>query len=314
MRLLVTGASGLLGSKLCELALRNEHEVYSAYSKHEPLIGLPIQLDISNENDVKRAFKQTKPQAVVHAAALTDVDKCELEKELAWKTNVEGTRNIAELCARDKAFLVYISTDYVFDGEKGMFKETDRPSPINHYGLTKFKGEEAVQALNNHSIARGSVIYGSVPATGKTNFALWLLHRLKKKEEIKIVTDQWNSPTLNLNMAQMVLELLEKRIRGTFHTAGGTRLSRYEFAKRIAETFNLNPEYIIPVESNSVKWVAKRPKDSSLDTSKANQTLTYKPLEIIEALEKMKKEITKKRLFTERALLSAGTKCRLTSL
>lgn len=293
LKLLVTGASGLLGSKLCELAIRKNHEVYSVYSQHEPLIGKPIQLDVSNENDVETTFKQIKPEAVVHAAALTDVDKCELEKELAWKINVDGTRNIAELCGRNQVFLVYVSTDYVFDGTKGMYKETDNPAPINHYGFTKLKGEESVKDLANQScIARSSVIYGSIPATGKINFALWLLDKLKRKEKVAIVTDQWNSPTLNVDLANMMLEVLERKLSGIFHLAGATRINRYEFAKCIAETFSLETNLITRAFSEDIPWIAKRPKDSSMNVDKACQTLRNKPLQILEALEKMKKEMT----------------------
>jgi len=292
VKLLITGASGLLGTKLCEIALRKNHEVYSAYSQNRPLYGTPVKLDILDLKAEQQILDRIKPQGVVHAAALTDVDKCEMEKELAWKTNVEATTNLVRLCKERDAYLVYVSTDYVFDGEKGRYKEMDDPAPINHYGLTKLKGEEAVQALNKYCIARGSVIYGSTPATGKTNFALWLLDKLRKKEEVKIITDQWNSPTLNVSMAEMILQILEKRVNGIFHLAGATRLSRYEFAEHLAETFNLDPKYIKPVQSEHIKWIAKRPKDSSLDVSKAKRTLAIKPLEIREALETMKKETT----------------------
>ena len=290
MKLLITGASGLLGTKLCEIALRKNHEVYSAYSQHRPLYGTPVKLDILDLKAEQQILDKIKPQGVVHAAALTDVDKCEMEKELAWKTNVEATTNLVRLCKEHDAYLVYVSTDYVFNGEKGTYKEMDDPAPINHYGLTKLKGEEAVQTLNKYCIVRGSVIYGSTPATGKTNFALWLLDKLRKKEEVKIITDQWNSPTLNVSMAEMILQILEKRVNGIFHLAGATRLSRYEFAERLAETFNLDPKYIKPVQSEHIKWIAQRPKDSSLDVSKAKRTLAIKPLEIREALEIMKKE------------------------
>jgi len=292
LKLLVTGASGLLGSKLCQLAARKNIEVYSAYNQHKPLHGTPIQLNVSNRQTVEKTFRTIKPNAVVHAAALTNVDKCETEKELALKINAEGTRNIAESCSKHKAFLVYISTDYVFKGEQGMYKETDKPAPINHYGLTKLKGEEHVKnLLDNYCIARASVIYGSIPATGKINFALWLLNKLKKKEKVEIVTDQWNSPTLNTNLANMVLEALERKLTGTFHMTGATRLSRYEFAELLAETFNLDKNLITPVSSEQIKWIAKRPKDSSLDVSKAYLKLKNKPLKIHEALQKTKKEV-----------------------
>ena len=290
MKVLVTGASGLLGSRLCQIALKRNHEVYSAYNQHKPSYGTPIELNILDSRRQRHVLQKIKPEALVHAAALTDVDRCELETELAWKTNVEATNDLVRLCKEHRTFLVYVSTDYVFDGEEGMYKETDKPNSINNYGLTKLKGEEAVQALDNYCIARGSVIYGSTPSTGKTNFALWLLDKLKVKEEVRIINDQWNSPTLNVNMAETILEILEKRVEGIFHIAGATRLSRYEFAERIAETFNLDKKYIEPVTSEQMNFIAKRPRDSSLDVSKAKRNFASKPLEIREALERMKKE------------------------
>lgn len=138
-----------------------------------------------------------------YKAALTNVDKCELEKELVWKINVERTANIARSSRKYDAFLVYVSTDSVFDGETGMYKETDKPSSINYYRLTKLKGEEKVKnSVEEFCIARTSVIYGSIPATGKVNFALWLLEKLENKEKVKIVTDQWNSPHVKHKLNQ----------------------------------------------------------------------------------------------------------------
>jgi dTDP-4-dehydrorhamnose reductase len=291
LKILVTGASGLLGTKLCQIALRKNHSVHAAYSQHKPSFGTPFELNILDQTALQQSFKRIQPEAVVHSAALTDVDKCEIDKELASKTNFEATANLANLCNKFGAFLVYVSTDYVFNGEKGMYSEKDPTDPINHYGITKLKGEEAVQTLDNYCIARGSIIYGSTSATGKTNFALWLLEKLRKKEEAKTVTDQWNSPTLNVNMAEMIVEAVEKRKTGIFHMSGASRLSRIEFAQNLAETFNLDTKYIIPVQSNQMKWVAKRPRDSSLNVEKAEQILTYKPRRIREALEEMKKEI-----------------------
>ncbi len=289
MRILVTGSAGLLGSKIVEKLVKKGYDIYASYSKHEPTNGNPIRIDITNEDDVEKAFKISKPDIIIHAAALTNVDECEINKELAWKVNVTGTKNIVNLSKQYNAFLIYISTDYVFNGEKGMYKEDDTPDPINYYGLTKLKGEEEVMRLNNHSIIRSSVIYGSTPAAGKINFALWIIENLEKNKEIKIVTDQWNSPTLNTNLADMIIEILERRLTGIYHLAGATRISRYDFAKLIAKTFNLNENLIIPITSDKIQWTAKRPKDSSLNVSKASKTLTNKPLEITEALKMLKK-------------------------
>lgn len=291
MRLLVTGSGGLLGSKLCELAALENHELYSSYSQHKPLQGTPIRIDISDKNAIKKAFERAKPETVVHAAAFTDVDRCELEKEHAWKVNVEGTTNLAVSCKRHGVFLVYVSTDYIFDGKKGLYKEDDEPNPINYYGLTKLQGEDAVKdLLEDYCIARTSVLYGSTAAAGKTNFALWLLEKLKHNEKAKIVTDQWNSPTLNTNLANMLLEIAERRITGTYHLAGATRISRYDFSKLIAQAFALDADMIRPSLSNEFPWIAKRPTDSSLDVMKSQRSLKSKPWEIKQALEQMRKE------------------------
>jgi len=292
LRLLITGASGLYGSKLAELATARNYEVYSGYSQDQPAFGAPIKFDVSDKNQVEKAFKKVNPEVVVHAATLTDVDKCETNRALAWKINVDGTKNMAEATKTSQAFLIYISTDYVFNGEKGNYKETDPPDPINYYGVTKLKAEEVVGGmLNEYCIARASVIYGSTPAAGKVNFALWVLNKLKKNEQAKIVTDQWNSPTLNTNMAEMTLEIIERRLTGTFHLSGATRISRYDFAKQIAETFDLDPNLLSPAKSAEFSWAAKRPRDSSLDTTKAQQTLKNKPLQINHALARMKQEL-----------------------
>jgi len=293
VKLLVTGASGLLGTRICQLATKQNYEVYSAHSQHATQSGTPIKLDITDSTALKQIFDKTKPDAVVHSAALSDVDKCEEKKDLAWKINVESTSNIAQLCHKHNCFLVYVSTDYVFNGEKGNYKETEQTAPINNYGLTKLKGEQEIkQSTAEYCIARTSVIYGSIPAAGKVNFALWLIEKLRKKEETKTVTDQWNSPTLNTNLAEMILEIVEKRITGTFHLAGATRLSRHEFAQKIAETFDLDENLLRPTSSEKMPWMAKRPRDTSLNVEKAKQTLKNKPLQISEALSRLKMEIS----------------------
>ena len=292
MKLLITGASGLYGSRLAQLALARGIEVYSSDIQSLSVNGKFIKLDISGKIQVDEFFKDIKPDVVVHAATLTDVDKCETNKELAWKVNVEGTKNIVEAAHDSGSFLIYISTDYVFSGEKGLYKETDKPDPINYYGVTKLKAEEIVQTQAEYFIARPSVIYGSTPAAGKVNFALWLIETLRKGEHVKIVTDQWNTPTLNTNLAKMTLEVVERRLTGIYHLCGATRVSRLEFATLIANAFGLDAGLIDPVLSSQFTWPAKRPMDSSLDTSKAQKTLQSKPLVMAEALKQLKSELS----------------------
>ena len=292
MKLLITGASGLYGSKLAKIASTKGFEVYSGYNKDPPTFGIPVQFDVSAKEQVEKTFKKVKPEIVVHAATLTDVDRCETDKQLAWKINVEGTRHMVEETRKMEAFLIYISTDYVFNGNKGLYVENSRPDPINYYGFTKLKAEEYVKAMvDKYCIARTSVIFGSVPATGKVNFALWLLNKLKRNEKINIITDQWNSPTLNTNLAEMTIEIVERQLNGVFHLSGATRISRYDFAMLLSKIFAFETNLIHPIKAEDLTMIAKRPKDSSLNISKAKNLLKNQPIPIHSALKKLKKEL-----------------------
>jgi dTDP-4-dehydrorhamnose reductase len=299
LKLLITGASGLYGSKLAQIALSKGIEVYSSDIQNLSVYGSFVKMDISDKVQVEETFRAVKPDVVVHAATLTDVDKCELNKALAWNVNVEGTKNIVDASKSAGAFLVYISTDYVFSGEKGCYVESDSPEPINYYGLTKLEAETVVMqnmAESDFFIGRPSVIYGSTPAAGKVNFALWLIETLRKGERVKIITDQWNTPTLNTNLAEMTLEVIERRLTGVYHTCGATRVSRFEFAEKIADAFNLNKALIDKVTSEQFTLPAKRPMDSSLDTSLAKRNLTCKPLTLDTSLLRLKEELAQKQV------------------
>jgi dTDP-4-dehydrorhamnose reductase len=292
MKLLITGASGLYGSKLAELALKSGHQVFSVHSQHDAVHGIPIQLDITDKEKVASELKKVKPEVVVHAASMTDVDKCELNKGLAQRINVDGARNVIEGAKGVGAFVLYVSTDYVFDGEKGLYRETDQPSPISFYAYTKLKAEEIIKDSGlTWCIARPSVIYGATLAAGKVNFALWLLGKLKAKERVKVFVDQWNSPTLNSNLAEMTLEAAERRLSGIYHMSGRSRVSRNEFATELAKKFGLDESLIVPTRMRDLSFPAKRPTDSSLDTSKAEKTLNHKPLNLDEAFGRLKTEL-----------------------
>ena len=287
-RLLVTGASGLLGSKIVELA-REDYEIISMHHT-KPLHPSSVKLDITERKQLFSLFSKLKPNIVIHAASETNVDKCETQKEQAWKINVEGTHNIAEACKKEGAKLVYVSTDYVFDGEKGDYTEQDKPNPINHYGITKLEGENQVTShCRDYAILRTSVIYSWHP--WKQNFATWIINQLKQNKEITVVEDHYNTPTLADNLAKITIEVVQKDLQGLYHASGSERISRYEFAKQIAKTFNLDSNLIKPIKmSQLTAWIAKRPRDSSLNTDKIQKQLKTKPLNITEGLNRMKKE------------------------
>ncbi|KUK04385.1 dTDP-4-dehydrorhamnose reductase [Methermicoccus shengliensis] len=284
----VTGGSGLLGNKIAEIALERGYDVYSGYCNHKPEFGKAVKFDLTDANSIVRAINDVKPDVIIHTAALTDVDRCEVDKDLAYKINVEGTKIIAEMARKFNSFLIYISTDYVFDGNKGLYKEEDETNPVNYYGYTKLLGEKYCQ---DFCIARTCVIYGAKPASGKVNFALWLINKLENGESVRIVIDQYITPTLNTNLARMLLEIAERKITGIFHLAGATRVSRFEFVKEIARVFGLDESLIIPSRMDEINWIAKRPRDSSLDTSKATKYLNERPYTLSRALKILKEEV-----------------------
>ena len=291
MRILVTGASGLLGSSFV-MKFAPRHEIHSIYHRHAPPAGIPVALDLTDFDRLDRTVKDIRPDVILHAAALTDVDLCEREKELAMKVNSETTARLASLAKEYGIFMVYVSTDYVFDGSRGLYKEENDPNPTNHYGYSKLKGEETVKELaDNSCIARASAIYGSRPSRGKVNFALWLLEKLRKQERTKVLVDQYVSPTLSANLAEMLNEIMERRLTGIYHVSGATRLSRYEYAEKLCEVVCLDSSLLDGARMEDMDWIARRPMDSSLDVSKAMRTLNTKPLYIEEALSRFKEEL-----------------------
>jgi dTDP-4-dehydrorhamnose reductase len=292
LKIFVSGASGLLGSRVVEMANEKGFEIFSGYHKKIPQFGKPLEFDLKNEALVKKTLVSINPDVIFHCAALTNVDECESNNELARKINGEGPGFIAKAAEQIGAYMAYISTDYVFDGSKGMYEETDETRPINFYGYTKLLGEKAVIGSGtNCLIARTSVIYGQSPASGKTNFALWLLNNLRNNNTVKVLVDQFVSPTLNTNLVDMLLEASQRRLNGIYHMSGNSRVSRYEFAMKLAEVFDLNKDLIEKINMNEINWVAKRPKDSSLNILKVTESLNTKPLNLSKSLNLLKEEL-----------------------
>jgi len=290
-RLLVTGASGLLGNKIVELA-KNDYAVIPLHNT-KPLHSNSLKLDITDATEVLSLFDKLKPEVVIHTASETNVDKCETERENAWKTNVDGTHHIALACSDVGAKLVYISTDYVFDGEKGNYNEQDKPNPINYYGITKLEGEkQAVKHCQKYVILRASVLYGWHP--WKQNFVTWVINQLEQNKEIAVVEDHYTTPTLADNLAEITIEAIQKDLQGLFHASGSESISRYKFAIQIAKTFQLDQNLIKPIKMRQLTaWIAKRPKDSSLNISKIQKQLKTKLLNITEGLKRMRGEAEK---------------------
>jgi len=288
-RILVTGASGLLGSKLVDI-LSKEYEVVPTHNV-QALHPDSMRMDIVEREEVFGVLHTACPDVVAHTAAETNVDKCETEREWAWRLNAAGTRNIAEACTEIGAKLIYVSTDYVFDGAKGLYREEDEANPANYYGLTKLKGEQFVRELcKEFIIARTSVLFGWHHE--KLNFATWVIDSLRNRKKIEVVEDHYNSPTLADNLAEMILDLVKEDAAGVYHTAGSERISRYEFALKIAEAFHFDRTLIRPVKMKDIKiWIARRPVDSSLCVDKVLRETRVLPLNLNKALERIRSSL-----------------------
>lgn len=252
MKVLVTGAKGMLGQDLCPILEDNGYDVI------ETDVNV---MDITKPESIEKVFSAEKPEIVIHCAAYTNVDKAEEDIDTARLINVIGTENIAKACNKYDATMVYISTDYVFDGQgKEPYKPLDKTAPLNNYGLTKWEGETAVREnLEKYYICRTSWLYGH---HGK-NFVETMLS-LADKPELKVVDDQVGCPTWTVDLASTIVKILEVKPFGTYHTCGGGSTSWYGFAKEIFEQAGLKVN-LNPCTTDEFPRPAKRPAYSIMD-------------------------------------------------
>lgn len=293
MKFLVTGSAGLVGSQVVRDLVNLEHQVYACYNVSKPQTGIPVHLELTNTENMIKTVESIKPDVIIHLAAMTNVDQCEKEKELALKINAKSTEILSKQAAKNGSFFVYVSTDYVFDGKTGMKRESDRINPVDYYGYSKYQGELAVQDMaSSWCIARTSTPFGIHDT--KKSFPSFVIENLKAKKEISIVTDQYTSPTYVPNLSKMLIEISTRQILDIIHLAGTTRISRYDMAIQVAEKSHLDKSLLRQSSIKDMNWTAKRPKDSSLDVSKATQLLKEKPISVEQGLDQFIDEIKTK--------------------
>jgi len=289
-KVLIIGASGLLGSKLMELG-KNKYDLYGTYNTQSLSGSNFFKLDVSKREEVFKLINNIKPELVIDTHSITNVDYCETHKDEAWNVNVNSLYNIAETCKILGCKLVFISTDYVFDGKKLSYGEEDKVCPVNYYGCTKVIGEKILDDLNvNHIITRTTVLYG-VGMSNKKTFVNWVLENLQAGKEIKVVIDQFNKPTLVDDLAKVICELYELGLTGLFHAFGSDYINRYDFAVKIAKTFGLNKNLIKPITSEELNQIAPRPKKLDLSTKKLEQAIRRKLVGVDEGLKIVKEQM-----------------------
>ena len=282
LKFLVTGSAGLVGQQVVK-DLSKSNQVFSCYNESKPEYGGSVKMDLKNYEMISSVLTEIKPDVVIHLGAMTGVDLCEKEKTSASEINTKATEIIAKECSKLNSFLVYVSTDYVFDGNFGMYKEDDVANPLGFYGKSKLEGEKAVQNFStNWCIARTSTPFGLHPT--KKSFPMWVIENLQKQKQIDVLIDQFTSPTYIPNLSRMLIEISERRITGIIHAAGASKISRYQMASMVSDKLNLDGTLLKQISMNKMKWVAQRPKDSSLDVSRASSILNEKPQKIDQSL------------------------------
>lgn len=282
MKYFITGGSGLLGQRLAAVAKDND-ELTLVHNSNPG--ENTVKCDITNEKEVYETVNQENPDVIIHCAAMTNVDLCEDEEEKAYLINGMGTGYLAKAAEEVDAKIIYVSTDFVFDGTRGYYKEDEKVNPLGIYAKSKYDGEVQLQKYStNWAVARVSVLYGWHK---RPNFTTWAINELRNKNEINIVTDQINSPTLADNAGEAIFEIARQNKNGIFHTAGNEAINRFDFTKKIAEAFDLDESLINPTTSEVFKQKAPRPRDSSLNVNKVEKELGMKMETCTESLNRM---------------------------
>ncbi len=296
MKILVTGANGLLGKKLVSLLSKNDNIVLIATGKganRNPTSGYSyFTCDLTDQESVSNLFIRTQPDAVIHAAAMTQVDDCEKDRTACWRNNVHATEHVIKGCQSHQSFLLYISTDFVFDGEGGPYSEEDVPNPISYYGESKLAAEKLVQQSGlKWATARTVLVYGVTPDMSRSNIVLWVKQSLEDKKPIRVVNDQWRTPTLVEDLAIGCQSIIEKRAEGVYHISGAETYTPYKLALVVAEYFNLDSNLITPVDHTTFSQLGKRPPRTGFSIDKTVRDFNYAPRTLVEGLNIVEKQL-----------------------
>ncbi|MCK5077908.1 MAG: dTDP-4-dehydrorhamnose reductase [Calditrichia bacterium] len=287
MRVLVTGVNGLLGQKvLKELFTDNELLVCDIQENifNQEFSANYHKIDITNYDIVKKTLQEFNPDFVVNCAAYTNVDGCETEKELSWSVNVKAVENLAYFSRKFDFHLIHISTDYLFNGEKGLYKEDDKPEPLSFYGKEKLAAEKAViQHAGKYTILRTNVLFGASYGGG-LNFITWLIKQLKSGNKVNIVDDQYNNAALAEDLAWSINAVIKNKKEGIFNIAGKEYLNRFEMAKEVAKILNVPVDRINPIKTEQLKQAAQRPLKGGLNIKYAEKELKYSPTLFTQAI------------------------------
>lgn len=289
-KILLTGSNGLLGQKLVQLLLETDHQLVATARGQNRLPfteGYQYRsMDITNEAEVNQVISEEKPDVVIHTAAMTNVDQCEIEKENCWAQNVYAVGYLLDACKANSSFLLHLSTDFIFDGAAGPYDETAAANPVSFYGWSKLAAEHLLIHSTGvrWAIARTVLVYGIAHDMSRTNIILWVKKSLEDGKRINVVTDQWRTPTLAEDLAKGCALIAEKEAEGIFNISGKDFLTPYEMAIKTADYFGLDKSLISPADGTTFKQTAKRPARTGFILDKAIATLGYSPVSFEEGI------------------------------
>lgn len=296
MRVLITGANGLLGQKLVNLYADNDAVELIATAKgpdrNPEGTHTYIEMDITNEDEVLRVIQSNKPDVIINTAAMTHVDQCELNPEACRLLNVTAVEYLVRAAKKTNSHFIQLSTDFVFDGLAGPYSEEDEPNPLSIYAESKLESEKLVEGSGlNYAIARTMLVYGIVSDMSRSNIILWVKKSLEEGKEIKVVNDQWRTPTLAEDLAKGCALIAEKRATGIFNISGKDLLTPYEMAVATADFFSLDKSLMEEVDGSIFTQPAKRPPRTGFILDKARRELAYEPVSFTEGIEILKNQL-----------------------
>jgi dTDP-4-dehydrorhamnose reductase len=281
MKILVTGSNGLLGQKLTALIGQDKSLKLIATARGESVI--PVQgeyypMDVTASADIESVLSKTKPDVIIHTAAMTNVDHCETQREACWKANVTAVESLVAACEKYNIHLIHVSTDFIFDGSHGPLDENEKPAPVNYYGESKLAAEVAVQKSKlKWSILRTVLVYGITNDMSRSNIVLWVKNNLEQGKTIQVVNDQWRTPTLAEDLAMGCYLAAKKKATGVYNISGKDFLSPFDIAQKTAAFFKLDNSLIKATDSTQFKQPAKRPLTTGFIIDKARKDLGYEP-------------------------------------
>jgi len=296
-KILITGSNGLLGQKLISL-LKNDYQLL-ATSTGQNIINDKSNysyssLDITDSKSVELLFHSFKPDVVINTAAMTNVDGCEDEKDKCFDINVKAVQTLANLCQDSNAHLIHISTDFIFDGKDGPYKEDDIANPLSYYGKSKHESELVLnESKANWTILRTIILYGTADNLKRNNIVLWGRKALKDGQSLNIIDDQFRSPTLAEDLAQACRLAFEKNAFGIFNASGKDIMSIFEMVERMADFYKCDKSKIIKISSDTLNQKAKRPPKTGFVLDKAIKELGYQPHSFEQGLQILENQLIK---------------------